>query len=281
MSHVDPELLAGDALGEQDALTHGDRQHLVDCPECRAELAELHAVVTAAADRDAAQLSVPGPQVWGRIQAELARPAAGAGAAADEPGAPLRLAQETPATGSGSEITGPGREIAGSRSASAGFGNGVAPVNELATRGRRPNWALVLAAAALGLIVGIGGALAVRSRAEAVEVLWATQLAPLSGQTGSGTADVVRTSDGTKQLRVKIAGAPTGSDYHEVWLAQPDLARMISVGNLPASGQGTFDIPPTLQPKLNGYTVVDISLEPNDGNPLHSATSVLRGTLPQ
>ena len=47
-------------------------------------------------------------------------------------------------------------------------------------------------------------------------------------------------------------------------------------------GNGVEQPSSTLVPagvNLTDYPVVDVSLEPLDGNPAHSGTSVLRGTL--
>ena len=45
-----------------------------------------------------------------------------------------------------------------------------------------------------------------------------------------------------------------------------------------ADGHGTYPVPIS-DPGLDGYTVVDISLEPFDGNAAHSRNSLLRGDL--
>jgi hypothetical protein len=51
---------------------------------------------------------------------------------------------------------------------------------------------------------------------------------------------------------------------------------MVPVGVLNGS-TGRFTVPAGVN--LTDYPVVDVSLEPLDGNPAHSGTSVLRGTL--
>jgi anti-sigma-K factor RskA len=75
-------------------------------------------------------------------------------------------------------------------------------------------------------------------------------------------------------VSVRRLADPNG--YYEVWLATPSLNKMISVGLLQGDS-GTFELPASVDPaELN---TVDVSLEPLDGDPTHSATSVLRGTL--
>ena len=51
---------------------------------------------------------------------------------------------------------------------------------------------------------------------------------------------------------------------------------LVSLGGfrVDAKGIGTFDAPLPLAP--SGFKFVDISLEPSDGNPGHSADSVLQ-----
>lgn len=267
MSHVQGELLAGHALGELDVLSEADRDHLAGCPQCRAELDELNDVVAAAADKDVAQsLSAPGPDVWRRIEAELAGDAQASGpqVAVIQVAAPQRSATPvlaTPVSTADDEL-----------------GN----VRTLPARARRPRWPLALVAAALGLVVGIGmGAFVERDRVEAATVLWQTPLKPLPGKSGTGTATVVQT-DGMKELRVKVKAADLGAEDHQVWLINTaDHKRMIPIGHLPASGQGSWPIPPTLKPKLDEYTIVDVSIEPNDGDARHSGDSLVRGVLPQ
>ncbi len=52
---------------------------------------------------------------------------------------------------------------------------------------------------------------------------------------------------------------------------------MISLGALTAGSQGRFTIPAGTD--LSVYTIVDVSVEPLDGDPAHSKESLLRGTL--
>ena len=66
MPHIDPEQLALLALGE--AATDDTDRHLATCPDCRAELRELTAVVTAARSGPGpGQLETPPPGLWARV----------------------------------------------------------------------------------------------------------------------------------------------------------------------------------------------------------------------
>jgi anti-sigma-K factor RskA len=135
----------------------------------------------------------------------------------------------------------------------------------------------VLAAAiavVAGIGIGVGGTLLLGSDDEPAPQA-VVQLAPLAGKTGSGTAGLVQ---GGQQLKVSASGLTATGGYYEVWLINEDGKRMVSLGVLAAGHDGTFQLPGDLP--AQGYRIVDVSLEPDDGNPAHSLDSVIRGTLP-
>jgi hypothetical protein len=104
-------------------------------------------------------------------------------------------------------------------------------------------------------------------------------LAVVPGATGvagaSGTARVVQTADG-RRLDVDVARlSPHRTGYYEVWLIDRGIDQMVSVGVLRGDG-GAFVLPDGLD--VGAYPVVDVSVE-TPGNPRHSGTSVLRGTI--
>jgi hypothetical protein len=74
--HTEPELLTLLALGEHVG-TESDRDHVVTCPVCAAELAELTGLVELARSAVALTLAEPGPQVWAAVRREI-------GSAADD-----------------------------------------------------------------------------------------------------------------------------------------------------------------------------------------------------
>ncbi len=53
------------------------------------------------------------------------------------------------------------------------------------------------------------------------------------------------------------------------------VTRLVSLG--PLRPDGTYDLPDTIDPR--DFPVVDVSVEPVDGDPTHSGDSRLRGTL--
>ena len=106
------------------------------------------------------------------------------------------------------------------------------------------------------------------------EVLASVDLEPLAGS-GSGRAELVRTDD-TMHLLVETQdlGAPDG--YFEVWMIDPSVTALVSLG--PLREDGEYDVPPGVDPAA--FPIVDVSVEPVDGDPAHSGASVLRGELP-
>ena len=147
--------------------------------------------------------------------------------------------------------------------------------------GPRRSRTLVAVAAAAGLVIGIGGTLGVQATRspDAPALLASTVLAPLPGEAGQGTAELVRDRD-TLQLRVRANLASSPGNHHEVWLINSDGRRMYALGVLPSSGDASYWLPPSLDARLDGYETVDISLEPEDGDAAHSQHSLVRGQLP-
>jgi hypothetical protein len=251
VSHTDPEILALRALGET-AGTADDAEHAVSCAHCQAELARLTEVVRLARDADPGEtLQAPPPQVWDRIAA-----AAGVSVPLGKPSL------------NGSSL------------------NGSAPAKEPAVsqRAARPRRRLAgaLAAAAAGLIIGIGGTIGVAQvvTSPAAHVVARIELSPLpqfpQWQGTTGTA-VMRATASQQQLVVTLR-APARPGFYEVWLLARDGVSMISLGDLSSEHTGTFTMPPGVD--LRDYSRIDISLQPFDGNTQHSKTSVVRGSLP-
>jgi anti-sigma-K factor RskA len=150
--------------------------------------------------------------------------------------------------------------------------------DEPVARRRRKWWPIVAAAAALGLVVGAGATVIINRNDVAVAA--STPLSALPGQTGHGTAELLRGGD-DPELRVSVDAPSPVDRYREVWLINSDGKRMYSVGVLPEGGSGTYPLPTLLANGLDGFTIVDVSIEPYDGNPEHSRNSQVRGTLPE
>lgn len=154
-------------------------------------------------------------------------------------------------------------------------GSGEPPVVvRLADRRR----ARLLVAAAAAAVVAAGAATIVATRSGPDERLLASatleQLEPL-GRT-SATARLVD-EDGTTHLVIDasdMAPPPAGSSY-ELWLIDRKVSDPRSLGTV--TGSEDIVVPSSIDPKT--YAIVDISLEPDDGDHRHSGHSLMRGTL--
>ncbi|HSF38123.1 MAG TPA: anti-sigma factor [Nocardioides sp.] len=148
-----------------------------------------------------------------------------------------------------------------------------------------PLW-LAGIAAALALLAGIGlGRIgagdteapeAVDPPADTGTVVAATDLTALDSDADRGEASAVQTDD-TFTIRVSASELGDEPGVHEVWLINVDGERMISIGLLASGDEGEFDVPMDLIDE--GYRIVDISVEPDDGDPTHSGVSIARGEL--
>ena len=146
-----------------------------------------------------------------------------------------------------------------------------ASVTPLAGRRAPMVW---LAAAAVVLVVLAGGLVLARTASGPDEVeVAATALDPLAVD-GSGTARLVDT-DGSLQLHVSTVDLDPGDGFLELWVIDPEVSRLISLG--PLRADGIYDLPDGFEP--TDYPIVDVSVEPFDGDHTHSGDSVLRGTL--
>jgi len=152
-------------------------------------------------------------------------------------------------------------------------------VASLASRRRGPGRStqVLLAAAALVLVIATG-ALVVRqlgsSTPQSVATADLLQLEPL-GRT-SASARLI-SEDGTSRLVIdakNMPPAPEGQSY-ELWLIDSEVTDPRSLGVVTGSEQVT--VPASIDPKT--HPIVDISLEPNDGDSGHSGHSLMRGTL--
>ncbi|TGN61659.1 anti-sigma factor [Nocardioides eburneiflavus] len=148
-----------------------------------------------------------------------------------------------------------------------------------------PLW-LASVAAALALLAGVGlgrwGAdgteapEAVPDPADTGTVVAAATLTALDSDAGRGEASAVQSED-TFSIRVSASELGDEPGLHEVWLINVDGVRMISIGILASGDEGEFAVPMELIDE--GYRIVDISVEPDDGDPTHSGVSLARGEL--
>jgi Anti-sigma-K factor rskA len=154
-----------------------------------------------------------------------------------------------------------------------------APRPPAATRPLRRPWGLAAAAAALVLVVAVGAVTFARRDDDGDgSVVASAELEPLPDEpTGSATpvrADLVD-DQGRLQLDLSIGDLPAADGYFEVWLIDTNVEGMVSLG--PARADGRYAVPSDVDP--GQFPIVDVSIEPPDGDPTHSGVSVLRGTL--
>jgi anti-sigma-K factor RskA len=92
--------------------------------------------------------------------------------------------------------------------------------------------------------------------------------------------------DGTLRVDIDESNLPSPSSESadlELWLIEPNAdgnpAELVSLGLIDPENPGDFEVPAAYDPDV--YFVVDISIEPRDGNANHSGRSILRGPLTQ
>jgi hypothetical protein len=278
VQHCTPEQLGLAALREP--LPDADAAHLAGCEQCRAEVASLQRAVDALA---VPQLAAPGasvpppPGVWAAIAAATGvtaapRPevVAASAQASVAPAPPLAAAPRA--------VEDPVAEHPVAEHPAAPSGGSVLPF-----RPRRRPLLLVAAAAVAGAAIGAGAVAVLRDggtepigREPVVDTVAAVALDPLADNDASGRASVIERTDGTRALEVELRAGDLDDRYYEVWLIDEAVQDMVSVG-VARSGTVTFELPVGLD--LGRFPIVDVSVEPVDGDPAHSGVSVARGVL--
>ena len=246
MQHCTPEQLALAALREP--LPAEDTAHLAACDRCRAEVRSLQRSVDAVAVPQFAATGspvAPPPRVWEAIAAVTGVSATPRSAAA-EVAPPV---EETPAP--------------------------VRTADVLPFRSRRRPVLLVAAALVAGAVVGAGAVAVLQNRDDGEQVT-AVALDPLADNDASGRAEVVIRDDGSRVVEVELDAPRLDDEYYELWLIDRDVVGMVPLG-IVSPGTQTVELPADLD--LGKYPLVDVSVEPLDGDPAHSGHSVARGEL--
>jgi hypothetical protein len=143
---------------------------------------------------------------------------------------------------------------------------------------RRPGrrWLAVAGLLLVGLGVGAGTVALTRSPDVGGTVVAHTALHPMFRAGASGSA-TVREDGTTRVLEVDLRAPVLEEGYYEVWLMETGAQLMVPVGVL---HPGDTDLPLPDGLDLAAYPLVDVSIEPLDGDPAHSGRSVVRGRLP-
>lgn len=260
MTHLDDESMALFAMGEAVPDVE-QRQHIEHCARCDAELSSLTRLVgVGRASRDAEVLPPPA-SVWNRIHAELGL----SDAVAEVPGEGTSIARVPAAPEKPAPPVAPAVD-----SAEAPRAN-VTPIRRVQTTVTR--WSMVAAALVVGVVAGVVGSTVI-TPSSSQTVLAEAVLEPFPNWSASGSARVEEDASGARDVVVDLS-AP-GDGLREVWLIDPETSGLVSLGLL-SGASGTFSIPSNID--LGRYSVVDVSEEPDDGNPAHSGDSIVRGQL--
>lgn len=162
-----------------------------------------------------------------------------------------------------------------------------ATVIPLESRRRTARRVLIgVAAALIAAVIGFGAFLTLRD--DTGEILATATLAydPASfdslGAAAAGGANLV-SHDGKLSIDIVDAALPSpggGADL-EVWLILPDdegnVADLVSLGVVNPTDPESLEVPASHDP--SAYFVIDISVEPRDGDASHSGRTILRGPL--
>jgi anti-sigma-K factor RskA len=149
------------------------------------------------------------------------------------------------------------------------------PLSDRRTPTWRTVWGVGAAAVVLGVLVTLGIDAVTRSDDTGL-VVERVALSPLPAHRGTGTASVVG-SGASRSLDVDVTGLTKADGFYEVWLLDKNAKKLVSLGLL-RGRHGSFTLPAGVD--LRAFPVVDVSIEPADGNPAHSGNSVVRGQLP-
>lgn len=271
MNHPDIELLTQLALDDPLALDAETLVHIADCDECTHEIAMLERVVSATAairdDRTLTTLLPPPDHVWEQIAATT--------------GAEQAAADVAGSTG----VDGVPRQVgATTTNARPDAGTGDDPPQVRSDTAappprRRPALQLI-AAAVVGVVVGglLTWVLTERTDDSGGNAtnLATSQLTGIDGHSTSGEA-TFEPNDNGGRITITLDPEDPGPGFVQAWLLDEETGGMVALGVIDGD-EGTFAVPSDLD--LSVFNQIDISLEPYDGDPQHSAVSLARGPLP-
>ncbi|MEO5899339.1 MAG: anti-sigma factor [Ilumatobacteraceae bacterium] len=148
-----------------------------------------------------------------------------------------------------------------------------------ASRRLRPRPLVVALGVAAALAFVVAGVAITRSRSSGTERTSRVELAPLTGSAPDLRAAVTLPPDAGGEVRLQISGAaPTPPGYIEELWFMDDGTHLVSVGTFRVAADGSADVTFATAADAHQYHYVDVSLEPEDGNPAHSGDSVLRSS---
>lgn len=244
MRHATRATMTLIALGED--VGDGEREHVQACPACADAMAYVRRQLLRIHDAGASAEDIPPPSVWEGIHRRLDL---------DEG---LRADPLAPVPGSTSVAGAPGSR-----------------------RGVRHRRVLIGAAAVVVVAGGVWSSLSAMhgSTSDAPDpkpwTIATAHLAPIGAHADSGNVRLDLMPDGERILVVHCSGT-TARGYREVWLLTADATGMVSLGSMEGADD-EFRLPDDVD--IASLPVVDISSEPDDGDPTHSGVSIVRGSL--
>jgi hypothetical protein len=285
MSHLDDEAVASLAVGDDDDASAV--LHVAECAACADRVDDMRSL----ADRIGALgqnsgLLTPPDRVWEEIAKQLGDelPEASQAAAADpttHDATADQLSVDSPdnatelelRTESADAVADPPVDLAERRAAKVSADEEAKP----SRRGRRAPWLVGVAAGVVGLVAGAGIVAGVlRNPAPSGTVVAQAALQDLATEADAGSARVEVLNDGSEVLVLDTDFTDVPDAYLEVWLIDPNVEGMVSLGHLTQADE-QFVIPEGFD--VAAFPIVDISVEPLDGVPTHSGDSITRGVL--
>jgi hypothetical protein len=277
MNHPDIEMLTQFALDDPLALDAATLVHISDCAQCMREVQQIQRVVDATlaigGRADLKTLEAPPDRVWEGIVAAVDALEAGAQQSDSDAVRPVPVPRTTDDDVERGWL----------------FSDGAAGTDHGSVDGHRADdgrhsrattaWQLV-AAAVIGAVVGAGAMWVISQSDDAPsdqpETVASSTLQGIAGHDASGVVDLVKTESG-RELHVDLDPGEVGKGFIQVWLLDEQTQGMVALGVL-ENDTGTFAVPRDIN--LSEYSLVDVSLEPFDGDPAHSTVSLARGRVP-
>lgn len=150
------------------------------------------------------------------------------------------------------------------------------PATPTTSRQRAARWLPLAAAAVVALIVGVGLGVSLDrgDGGQDPSMLATVELEALTEGVEGRSATLLQEDD-ARTITVELDGLPAADGFHEVWLLDPETGALVSLG--PVRTDGVYAVPDTVD--LVELSVLDVSVEPTDGDPTHSGNSLLRGEV--
>ena len=144
----------------------------------------------------------------------------------------------------------------------------------------RPVAAALASIALLAAGIGAGVLLSNDDEGSGDGDLERVQLAPVVSAAGNagGVAELRPEAGGRATVELRGLKPSGDRDFYELWLLGDD-GELVSLGSVrvPESGDATLDVELPVDPTQFRY--LDLSREPDDGDPGHSTVSILRGPV--